>query len=125
MSSKILVCTQCGYVGKAEGAIKGSILVEIFLWCLLIIPGLIYSAWRSSSRHTVCPKCKNPNLIPADSPRAQKIMGETMSKEEVEEAVLKSKKEEEKSDNRKKKIYIAIAISIGFFILINIIASLG
>ncbi len=124
MSSKILVCTQCGYVGKAEGAIKGSMLVEIFLWCLLIIPGLIYSAWRSSSRHTVCPKCKNPNLIPADSPRAQKIMNESMSKEEIEEVVSKSKKEEEKSGNFKKKIYIAVGVSIGFFILINLIALL-
>jgi hypothetical protein len=72
--SKKLVCTQCGYIGKAEGAIKGSALVEIFLWFLLIIPGLIYSVWRSSSRYKVCPKCKSPSLIPVDSPRAKKIM---------------------------------------------------
>ena len=125
MSSKMLVCTQCGYVGKSEGAIKGSALVEIFLWFLLIVPGVIYSAWRSSSRYKVCPKCKSPNLIPMDSPRAQKILSESMSKEEVEKTLSENTKVEEKSNQRRKKILIAVGIFIGFIILINIIAALA
>ncbi|MEI6480302.1 MAG: hypothetical protein WCO12_02155 [bacterium] len=84
MSSQILVCTQCGYVGKPKGAIKGNGFIEIILWLFLIIPGVIYSIWRSSSRYKICPKCKSSNLIPTDSPRAKTIMAEsTITAEEV------------------------------------------
>jgi hypothetical protein len=81
--SKKLVCTQCGYVGKPKGAIKGNTLIEIILWLFLIIPGLIYSIWRSSSRYKICPQCKSSTLIPVDSPRAKKIMSESMTSEEI------------------------------------------
>lgn len=50
-------CPNCGYEGKAKRIIRGSIGVEILLWCLFLIPGLIYSIWRSFSRYTGCPKC--------------------------------------------------------------------
>lgn len=83
MSNK-LVCTQCGHVGNAKRAIKGNGLIEIILWLCFIIPGLIYSIWRSSSRHMVCPDCKSTSLIPTDSPRARKIMLDNgMTEEEV------------------------------------------
>lgn len=114
MSSKIFVCTQCGYIGKSEGAIKGNGCIEILLWVFFIIPGLIYSIWRSSSRFKVCPKCKSPSLIPTDSPRAQKIMGETMSKEEVAKTV---EVETEKSLEEKKKRTIIIVVLIIIIIL--------
>ena len=57
MASKKLVCTQCGYVGEPKGAIGGNGCIEVLLWFFFIIPGLIYSIWRSSSRYKVCPKC--------------------------------------------------------------------
>jgi hypothetical protein len=85
--SKKLVCTQCGYVGEAKGAIKGNALIEIILWLFLIVPGLIYSIWRSSSRHKICPKCKSNSLIPVDSPRAKKIMLESGMTDEETSAV--------------------------------------
>lgn len=82
--SKKVVCTQCGYVGKSKGAIKGNGFIEIMLWFFFIIPGMIYSVWRSSSRYKVCPECKSPSLIPADSLRAKKIMLENgMGEEEI------------------------------------------
>lgn len=81
--SKKLVCIQCGYIGEPKRAIKGNILIEIILWLFLIIPGLIYSIWRSSSRYKVCPKCGNSTLIPIDSPRAKTIMAESMTTEDI------------------------------------------
>jgi len=66
------ICTNCGYEGKAKFKTKGSFLIEIVLWLLFIIPGLIYSLWRiSASKMMVCPGCDNINtMIPADSPKA-------------------------------------------------------
>ncbi len=78
-----LVCTQCGYVGEPKRAIKGNGFIEIVLWLCFIVPGLIYSIWRSSSRYKVCPKCSNASLIPMDSPRAKTIMSETMTSDEI------------------------------------------
>lgn len=49
-----IVCTACGYVGEPTTATKGSFGVELVLWLCLIIPGLIYSIWRLSSRHDAC-----------------------------------------------------------------------
>lgn len=51
-------CPNCGYEGKAKRMIKGSLVLEIVLWLLFIIPGLIYSIWRSTSRYHACPRCK-------------------------------------------------------------------
>ena len=86
MSSKILVCTQCGYVGESKSKNEGTGCVEIVLWLFFIIPGLIYSVWRRSSRYKICPKCKSPSLIPTDSPRGQKIISENKPKEEIEKS---------------------------------------
>lgn len=122
MSSKILVCTQCNYVGEPKGAIGGNGCIEVILWLCFIIPGLIYSIWRSSSRHKICPKCKSPSLIPMDSPRAQKIISEVMSKEELEKIKEEDKETTQKNLKLRKKILIAVAIFIGFIILINIIS---
>lgn len=122
MSSKISVCTQCNYVGEPKGAIGGNGCIEVILWLCFIIPGLIYSIWRSSSRHKICPKCKSQSLIPMDSPKAQKIMNEVMSKEEIEKVISEGKKVEVKDTKQKKMIIIVIAIFIGLIILVNIIS---
>jgi len=59
--SEILIpnikCPNCNYVGKAKRFIKGSMLIELILWLCFIIPGLIYTIRRSSSRYYGCPKC--------------------------------------------------------------------
>lgn len=69
------VCTQCGWQGSdARTITKGSILIEFILWCAFLLPGLIYSVWRHTSRYKGCPKCGAPNLIPSDSPMARKIL---------------------------------------------------
>lgn len=72
--AKMMVCIQCGSVVKPKTAVKGSFIVEVGLWCLLLVPGIIYSLWRSSSRHKVCPICRSTNLVPESSPIAKKIL---------------------------------------------------
>lgn len=71
-----LICTTCGYTGSSVSVTKGNILMELILWLLFIIPGLIYSIWRLSSRVRACPKCKSTNMIPVDSPVGQKLVAD-------------------------------------------------
>lgn len=70
------VCTTCGYVGSPKRITKGSILYEIILWLLFIVPGLIYTIWRLTTVYDACPKCKNASMIPVDTPIGQKLVRE-------------------------------------------------
>lgn len=72
-------CTQCGTVGKPKKLTKGSFLIEVFLWLLLIFPGLFYSLWRLTSKQLVCPQCLAPNMIPVDSPVARRALAARVS----------------------------------------------
>lgn len=122
MSSKILICSQCGFVGSPKSGIKGNLLIEIMLWCFLLLPGFLYSIWRSSSRHSMCPKCKNSNLIPIDAPRARKIMEESLSKEEIEEVMDDEEKRIEKEKKRTRMmIIVVVLILIILMVLISIV----
>jgi len=73
MSTAQFICKRCGYAGSVKKAKKGSVLIEILLWCVMIVPGLIYSVWRRSNRPLVCPKCHSNDVIPADSPIGQQL----------------------------------------------------
>ena len=46
-------------------------LTEIFF-----VAGLIYTVWRLSTAHQVCPTCQHENVIPLDSPRGRKVQAE-------------------------------------------------
>lgn len=76
--SEEIVCTSCGYVGESKTITKGSMGVEIILWLCLLIPGLIYSVWRLSSRLEGCPICGSTSPIPRASPMAQKFLRENL-----------------------------------------------
>lgn len=67
------VCTSCGYVGRPVSTVKGSILIEILLWCFFLVPGIIYSIWRISTKQRICPKCKQATMIPSDTPVGAKL----------------------------------------------------
>ncbi len=66
-----MICPSCGTRGEPRQATKGSIVIELILWICLIVPGLIYSFWRLSSRHSVCPSCGQPGMIAIATPRGQ------------------------------------------------------
>jgi hypothetical protein len=67
------VCTYCGHVGDPTSQAKGSILIEIILWLCFLIPGLIYSIWRMTSKQKVCPSCGHAGMIPIDSPKGREL----------------------------------------------------
>ncbi len=71
MAKPVQYCPNCGTVAAPVKLTRGSIWIELVLWILFLIPGLLYSIWRLTTRQRVCPACKHPNMIPTDSPRAQ------------------------------------------------------
>lgn len=69
---KALYCTACGSLfDRAKQHTKGSLFLEIVTWCLFLLPGIIYSIWRLTTRRKVCPQCGAENIIPANSPKAK------------------------------------------------------
>lgn len=69
------VCTQCGHVGRPKRITKGSFIIEVVLWLCMIFPGVIYSLWRLTSRYDACPACRQPTMIPVDTPVGRKLVG--------------------------------------------------
>lgn len=63
-------CMTCGVDAPPKTSTSGSIGIEIVLWLCFIVPGLIYSIWRLSSRKSVCSSCGAQTIIPMDSPAA-------------------------------------------------------
>lgn len=86
---KRFVCSNCGFIGKPANHIKGSFLIELSLWGI-VLPGFLfmgliggivlfvvavgYSLYRAGSRSKGCPKCKAPNMIPEDTPKGQELI---------------------------------------------------
>lgn len=68
-----MVCKQCETVASPQTKTRGSLLIEIVLWLCFIVPGLIYSIWRLTTRGYVCPSCGSDQLVPLDSPAGKRI----------------------------------------------------
>lgn len=51
-------CPNCTYVGTSVNETPGHFLIELILWLIFFPIGLIYSIWRLSKRHKVCPHCR-------------------------------------------------------------------
>ena len=66
-----MYCKACGSVAKPQKVVQGSFLLELLLWLLFLVPGLIYSIWRLSNKKDACPKCRSIEVIPIDSPIAR------------------------------------------------------
>jgi len=70
----LFICVDTGEVAKPKIDTKGSFLIELVLWLCFIVPGLIYSIWRHTTR---APAIKgNRNIVPLDSPRGRKLYAE-------------------------------------------------
>lgn len=72
----MMLCKHCYYVGKPTTDVKGSMLIELALWLFFIVPGLIYSLWRLTTKQKVCPSCRTAGMIPITTPAAQVILGQ-------------------------------------------------
>lgn len=68
------ICPACGSRGEPKRKTRGSTLIELVLWLCLIVPGVIYSIWRLTSRYDACPACDAPGMIPVNTPRGQKLI---------------------------------------------------
>lgn len=55
--AKQIKCPNCTYEGAGKTYTPGSVFMELFLWLLLLVPGLIYSIWRLTARYFGCPLC--------------------------------------------------------------------
>ncbi len=67
------ICSQCGTTTAGKLITKGNILLEALLWCMFIVPGLIYSMWRHLTRHKGCTACGSAALVPLASPRGARL----------------------------------------------------
>jgi len=71
------ICIDCGFVGEPKTIVKGSFWIELLLWFFFIIPGLIYTLWRLTTKEKACPACKHQTMIPADTPRGAQLLKES------------------------------------------------
>lgn len=85
MASQKMICLQCNSVLAPATITKGGCLIEGALWLFFLLPGLIYSIWRLTSRYKACPACKSPNIIPLDSPRGYEIAREKLRRQAEED----------------------------------------
>ena len=66
--SRDRICAACGTVGKPKTVTRGSFLIEIVLWLCFLVPGLIYTIWRLTTRGAACRACGGDQLLPLDTP---------------------------------------------------------
>lgn len=69
-SGMAVFCKTCGHSGSSKTLTKGSLGIEIVLWLCFLVPGIIYSLWRRSSRAAMCGACGSADVVPAGSPVA-------------------------------------------------------
>ncbi|MDS4070236.1 MAG: hypothetical protein RKO24_11515 [Candidatus Competibacter sp.] len=70
------ICPNCNSIEKPRRITRGSIWIEIVLWIAFLVPGLIYSIWRLTTRYMACPRCLAANPIPLNTPRGRKLLEE-------------------------------------------------
>ena len=70
------VCTRCWHSGATTAHTSGSVGIEVILWLCAIVPGLLYTLWRLSTRRPACPLCGSAEVIPAGSHRARAILAD-------------------------------------------------
>lgn len=72
-----MVCMACESVTTARTQVRGSILLEVVLWCMGLVPGLIYSIWRLTTKAKVCRQCGGGPLVPLDSPAGRRVVAQS------------------------------------------------
>lgn len=68
------ICTNCGCVGEPLTRVKGSFLIEVVLWLFMILPGILYSLWRLTTKEKVCPACGSPAMILTTTPKGRDLL---------------------------------------------------
>ena len=77
LMAKPMACTACETIDTPNNRMKGSIITELVLWVCFVIPGLIYSIWRATTKAKVCRACGAESLVPLTSPAGRRIADAT------------------------------------------------
>jgi hypothetical protein len=73
MAKPAMICVACGTIGQTKRVTRGSIWIEILLWLCFLVPGIIYSIWRLTTRAQACSMCGSEQLIPINSPAGHQL----------------------------------------------------
>ena len=71
------ICEKCFDINKGVDHTKGSFLIEIILWLCMIVPGVIYSVWRLTTRGKVCKICRENTLVQLTTPRGKMLLAQS------------------------------------------------
>ena len=71
---KKYLCLECGCQREPVMANRGMLIIELFMWLLYILPGVIYSIWRRVRKQEICPNCRTPSVVLTSSSRAMNMM---------------------------------------------------
>jgi hypothetical protein len=69
-----MICPHCGTRGEPVTIARGNMAIEIVLWLCFIIPGIIYSLWRLTTKIRACPSCRAEGMVPVTSPRGRELL---------------------------------------------------
>lgn len=70
-----MVCTRCGSIfQKPKRHLPGTFLMELFLFLLFVLPGLVYGVWRLMAAKMVCPACGSEQIVPETTPVGRQII---------------------------------------------------
>lgn len=81
------ICLTCGTVAYASEKRQGSGVLEFFLYCFAIIPGIFYSYWRSTNKVHICKSCGKKEMIPVGSPAGRELMARINPMAKISESV--------------------------------------
>ncbi|MDQ8206187.1 hypothetical protein QEH52_01605 [Coraliomargarita sp. SDUM461003] len=73
MSTTPQICTRCGSYAQHKTTTHGKLSTELILWCLLLLPGLLYTTWRLTTRAERCTQCGSPDLVPITTPTGREL----------------------------------------------------
>ena len=72
-----MICKNCGTRHDGHTSLLGNGWVELVLWLLWLIPGLIYSVWRRTQRRPACAICGSVDLVSLGSPVGRRLSAES------------------------------------------------
>ncbi|WP_288126673.1 hypothetical protein [Thiomonas sp.] len=108
-----MFCTSCGSVGEPVTNTPGSFRLELFLWLMLLLPGLIYSVWRLTARRKVCATCSSATLIPVNSPVALSLRAQMEKSAPSVQAAYAAPAKHKPSAKRGMVYMVIIAVVVG------------
>lgn len=77
----VYLCAACERAGTPRMVSPGNFGIELLLWFLFVLPGLLYSLHRATNKRRVCRYCGGDTMVPADSPRAMRIASDRVERD--------------------------------------------